>query len=445
MLSVSWTVSFVSAIWTNVGLQKPMVSFLSTAQQRQEVSVASKPHKMRTRLSASYHACSGLIALTLLLLLMSLKDWTDERSSRRQHDRHINRASMHVAAFSPYQATSRLSTSPARNALYTADSISRRQASLHHASSSLPSSSLSMIANLFSSNKADKLPSLPRNVKEAVSQCRQATQEALQKQTSRMSIEFPVGTKFGVEKTGKQTSDTKTPTLQDLERSNRELARLFVEMFQPVGGDQIAVLFPTYKLAEDARKAWKDDYTAQARILCMDKGKGSSSKKSKALGFAAKLNKEVDNDTSGPFTLPDNIQVALCVAPGPRELVIIERICSQVGMETLVILLNARLTSLQKWPSPTAQSLFENEFDEVFFLSAANNQTATPNCLLYRAYPGPWIMARKPTGVGPPKSLWSGANRPNATVQLEAYGQLELNEVEKSVEGVIENIASWFR
>ena len=64
-----------------------------------------------------------------------------------------------------------------------------------------------MISNIMkdivsgSDNESNKNQiSLPRDVKEAVRKCRESTQEALKSRCSRMDIEFPVGTKFGVEK-----------------------------------------------------------------------------------------------------------------------------------------------------------------------------------------------------------------------------------------------------
>lgn len=95
-----------------------------------------------------------------------------------------------------------------------------------------------------SSNSNDQLP---RDVKEAVSKCRKAVQSGLEQRLSRMYVEFPVGTKFGVEKgSGKSKKGSKLAsamkedlgsglTVDLLETSDRELARLFVEMFQPVG------------------------------------------------------------------------------------------------------------------------------------------------------------------------------------------------------------------
>ena len=120
--------------------------------------------------------------------------------------------------------------------------------------------------------------SLPRDVKEAVSKCRAATQEALKSQISRMDIEFPVGTKFGVEKTKKTKSSpvSDAPTKTILDQSDRELARLFVEMFQPVGGDHLCVVFNDQGLADLAKKQWKDDAGASCRFCSVLGGVVSS-------------------------------------------------------------------------------------------------------------------------------------------------------------------------
>lgn len=47
------------------------------------------------------------------------------------------------------------------------------------------------VGNIFGSDTKAQ-PALPRDVKEAVSKCRSATQEALKNRVSRMDIEFPV-------------------------------------------------------------------------------------------------------------------------------------------------------------------------------------------------------------------------------------------------------------
>ena len=344
-----------------------------------------------------------------------------------------------------------------------------------------------MINNLFnnkdsSSTSATKRPAqqqLPRDVKEAVSKCREATQAALADRTSRMTVDFPVGAKFGVEKKTRSSSNkkqqnldssnNKAPTRQDLQKSDRELARIFVDMFQPVGGQHLTVAFNTVEEADAARTQWKGDSSAEARILSLDRRKSAAAKKKKkakskaAKGFAAKLAAEIDDDDSGdkdetgPFRLPDNTEVALFVAPGPKELIVIERICESVGMGTLVVLLNSRLpsssgststnTSNNYFGSPAAEKLFITEFEPVFSLAAVTPQEAAPGCLLYRSYiASDWVLARKPA-VGPPKTILAQAARPTEAECRAAWEDAleQLSGVEKNVETAMENVAQWFR
>jgi hypothetical protein len=321
---------------------------------------------------------------------------------------------------------------------------------------------------------------LPRDVKEAVKNCRQATQTALQNRLSRMDIEFPVGTDFGVEKKTKPKGRRRNqqpaseeddgsgggaPTQLTLDRSNRELARLFVDMFQPVGGDKIVVSFVDDGLADIAKKSWKNDALASCRVLAMNRrpGGNKNSKKKKrkkvlttsGMGFAAKMAAEVedsggDNETSsgsgsgrGPFELPPNTEVALFVAPGPRELVVIEKICETVGMGTLVVLLNARLDKISNFGTEGTEELFREDFESVFSLAAAPQEEA-PNCLLYRAYPGDWVLARKPN-VGRPKTILSQSEKPTQQECGQAFDELEITDLEKNVEGFVDNVAGWFR
>lgn len=288
-------------------------------------------------------------------------------------------------------------------------------------------------------------PEFPRDVKDAVSKCRAAVQKALGQRLSRMDVEFPVGTKFGVENaSGKKQKNAQgeTPSRAVFETSDRELARLFVEMFQPVGGENIAVVFTDESLADKARKSWKGDAGAACLILSAGRRKSASKNKKKPMGFAAKLAAEVDDDSSGPFSLPDNIEVALFVAPGPKELLVVEKTCAKVGMGTLVVLLNARLSSFDNFGSPEAVKLFMHDFEPIFHLGAAS-QNAAPGCLLYRTYPSDWMMARKPK-VGQPKVIMTQADRPSEEDLSKAYESMEVGDLEKNVENALENVVGWF-
>jgi hypothetical protein len=126
-----------------------------------------------------------------------------------------------------------------------------------------------------------------------------------------MDIEFPVGTKFGVEKTimpstkkkgglvTKESLGDGGPTRPTLDQSNRELRRLFVEMFQPVGGDRIVVAFVDDTLADAAKQQWKGDPESSCRIMAMNRRSNKSKTKKKATqtkGFAAKMAAEVEGD-----------------------------------------------------------------------------------------------------------------------------------------------------
>ena len=288
-----------------------------------------------------------------------------------------------------------------------------------------------MISNMFQNSKAT---SLPRDVKEAVQVCRKVTQDALANRISRMDVEFPVGTQFGVEARSKQKKQDK-PTPQSLATSDRELARIFVEMFQPVGGENMVVAFSTADDAQKAKRKWKDDASAACRILSLD-NKKSVKKKTKSKGFAAKMASEID-DSNGPFALPKGTEVAIFVAPTSiKEMATVERICSEVGMETLVILLNARL-GLED------EHGLDDDFTTVFRLTAAP-QDAAPGCLVFSAYKSPWLLARK-AAVGPPKTVLSQETRFSKADCQSAYDTLELSDMERNVENAMENVANWFR
>ena len=302
-------------------------------------------------------------------------------------------------------------------------------------------------------------PTMPRDVKEAVSKCRAAVQEALKARLSRMDIEMPVGANFGIEKTAKKKGrivgdgkDGGLPTLDQLQASDRELARLFVEMFQPLGGDHISVVFTDGELADVANAKWQGESSASSRILSMNRRRTKKTdarkSKKKPMGFASKLAAEIEDDditggSSGAFRLPEGTEVALFVAPGPKELIVIDNICRDVGMGTLVVLLNARLSSIGSFGTEKAKSLFLEEFEPVFHLRAAPQQDA-PGCLLHRSYPSAWLLARKPK-LGLPKVLLAQRTCPSKEQCREAYEEIVVGDLEKGVESLLDGVAGWFQ
>lgn len=172
------------------------------------------------------------------------------------------------------------------------------------------------------------------------------------------------------------------------------------------------------------------------------KGMGGMGKqKKKKQDFAAKMNEEFSDESSGPFRLPDNCEVAIFVAPTAKDLIKIKQVCNDVGMGTLVILLNARLDLIEK--SSENEDYFQDQFEKVFYLSVAS-QVAAPGCLMHRAYPSDWIVARKPN-IGAPKTIATFESRPNEDDCKAAYDSIEIGDMEKGVENVLGNVASWLK
>ena len=99
-------------------------------------------------------------------------------------------------------------------------------------------------------------PSLPRNLKELMEQLRGSVQGSLSARMSRISVETPIGFEFGVEvEKAKRKGRTKVLSSTDIQRSNRELARIFVGMFEGTGLVPL-ILFPTVKEANAAKELW---------------------------------------------------------------------------------------------------------------------------------------------------------------------------------------------
>ena len=259
-----------------------------------------------------------------------------------------------------------------------------------------------------------------------------------------------------------KSSSSSGLTRDILDTSDRELARLFVEMFQPLGGQHISVVFHDSNLVEAAKLGWNKDPSAQCQIQSLNRGKVKKalvmkdkkgmgmggkgmSKKSKKKAFATKMNEEFDDETSGPFKLPQDCELAIFIAPTVKDLVTIKRICNDVGMGTLVVLLNARLSLIDKqsFGSEDNEEFFKEEFESIFYLSVAP-QEAAPGCLMHRAYPNDWIVARKPK-AGSPKTISTFEEKPTQEECAQAYDSIEISDIEKAAEGVLDNVSSWLK
>ena len=275
---------------------------------------------------------------------------------------------------------------------------------------------------------ADKLP---RNIKEMIDQLRASTQASLGARQSRLAVEMPVGMEFGVEgQKAKRKGKTKIIGSEDIIRSNRELARLFVGMFEGTGLVPL-VLFPSDYEATAAKKMWDApglEASVKALVpLISDeavkvKTTPAAAKAGNGGGFggggggfgggASKKGKKAKPPPPPLTRVPPKAEVVFAVSPGEAQLGALQEFCEASGMDQLVILLNARLYADAEAP-PEACAYFEDGGDGgfetafTFLTQPLGMSTAKPDgdpIVLWRAYPDEWVFARKPA-IGPPRSL----------------------------------------
>jgi len=284
---------------------------------------------------------------------------------------------------------------------------------------------------------------LPRTPKALVDQLRGAVQTALQSRQSRMRVSLPPGFDYGIESQRKGK-----PVSNPVVRSDRELARLFTEMFQGTGLVP-TVCFPTVEDASAASKLWGD---IEVRTVALDPGAvgggvvvaakpvkptGAKPRAAGGGGFgAAPLPKGA---TKAPASkVPDGAEVVFVVSPGPAQCDAVERFCSQHGLDRLVVLLNPR--SLEEAPpadadektaelaaatgaglaSEAQRAYFCAEFVDVYaFQTNPAGQTEEPAVLFKRSAAEPWSFVSKPK-IGPPRQLLWSDTRPSVAAMFAA-------------------------
>ena len=279
---------------------------------------------------------------------------------------------------------------------------------------------------------------LPRNIKEVVAQMKDAVQTALQNRISRIDVELPLGVELGIESEQKRKRGAKLSGEAVLQ-SDRELARVFLGMFEGTGLKPL-VLFSEAALVEQANQKWLPE--DGVRVLCLDparaaggatvKIKKPASSKGFGGGGAAAKPKAKAKAKKGPVPLaavPADAEVVFAVAPGPKQMAALQEFCENSGMDRLVILLNARLQSNVAVPAAT-RDYFVGEFTQVYaFVTEPLAERAAevagggggelPPVVLWRAFPGEFVLAKKPA-IGAPTELLRSADRPSDDEMREA-------------------------
>lgn len=266
---------------------------------------------------------------------------------------------------------------------------------------------------------------LPRDIKEIINQLRGSVQAGLQARLSRIDVDLPIGADFGIE-SGEKRRKGGMIGAEDVARSDRELARLFVEMFAGTGLKPL-VVFSDEAQAKRAKELWPG---VEARVAALGgasppsqpgKAKKASKKKSGGGGggFGAAAAPPTAAPSRGLSAVPPATEVLFAVRPGPAQLDAIREFSEASGMDRLVVLLNARIGTLPADYAPFAES-FTNAYtfvtDPTGATAAAQKEgggaaDATP-AVLWRAYPDEWVVATKPK-LGPPKQIASLSSRPS--------------------------------
>lgn len=176
---------------------------------------------------------------------------------------------------------------------------------------------------------------VPNDVAAVVAGLKSSTEAALNQGISRLDIELPPAYHLGVEGKDKRArlleDKMEVDNQEAVARSDRELARVFVEMLQPVGGTGLCVAFRTKSLMQAANKAWKLQPSEGTLISFPEKAKSA---------FAA----EVGVPTQFKQTLEQcGCMCLLVVAPYTEQLRLVHEISKDVQDEMGIVLLNARI------------------------------------------------------------------------------------------------------
>jgi hypothetical protein len=281
------------------------------------------------------------------------------------------------------------------------------------------------------------------NVLTTMTKC---TQQALQARTSRMEIELPPGSDFGVEASSSKASKRQATesTADSIRRSNREAARLVAEMFAVISAQTVA-LFPSEGEAADARVKWGPTFRGQCYGI--DGGGPAASKAFGSNLYSKRASKhEIEQQllSSGGLYIPAGTELVIVAGPRAKDIKKLQKMHEQLGEATCVILVNARaaveaaVAKADDGSGDWVSAAFTNVFHYAPpLLPPATSSTAPArDLLLYHEYGSNWYLAEKEKkkggdgllgavggmlagGSSPFTTLWEGPQRPTAD-QLKA-------------------------
>lgn len=196
-------------------------------------------------------------------------------------------------------------------------------------------------------------------------------------------------------------------------------------MFEGTGIEPV-VLFSDAAQVSTSKKLWRehrnrvfalygDSSSEPPKPAKVARGKAAArSKGGGGGGFGAAPSPQKEAP-AGLSRVPSSAEVTFVVNPRSAQLAAVREFCEAHGDDRLVVLLNPR--ALRNGEAEPALCDYFDDFEPTFLFETRAKQDEEPT-VLWRAFPGEYVLARKPK-IGPPRELLNSESRPSAE-SLEA-------------------------
>lgn len=287
----------------------------------------------------------------------------------------------------------------------------------------------------------------PRRVGAAVQELRAAMQSALSARQSRLAVRLPDGARLGLEKGGADGT-------AGFVRGDRELARCVAALFEktglsvcvilPAAGEMRAAVKSFGPMAECQFDCWESaaagaGSTGASRKERRKKARGSSrgpAATGAGAGFGGAAPSDADSTIPGSVMKSRKFDVYIVVAPKQSCMARVQQLGERHGDETLVILLNGRVESMQGLPPTTVEHFMG--YEDVYYWSP-DPSPAFQGGVLFRRFPDNWVVGRM-TPIGTLQTLLDVEERPS----IDSVTGVLRDEAEKPATGAINKVADFF-
>jgi hypothetical protein len=260
----------------------------------------------------------------------------------------------------------------------------------------------------------------------------EVTQVALRNGCSRMEVDLPPVADFGIENSKSSGKSKPLSNTDQIAKTNRECARLFVEMFSSIQSSTV-VLFPTESEAATARNLWSPLFRGEILAMDIPKVKGFSKLNSRRFSLEEQKSALLSDD--GVY-IPEGTLVLIIAGPRAKDWKSIVRINNKLDDNTVVILLNSRAAATTELSNQNSVDAFnplnwiEDNYENVFHYAPPfvkdDGILKGRDILLYHQHNEKWSLLEreKKSGLmgignaGSFKTLWEGENRPSSEIIL---------------------------